>query len=97
MQFTNKAEQIIQKYRQDEETMVRLFVQWCRNHQLDPVRLYKKAYPSQPPNKLLADVIESDDGFDELHIDNETILEVLQMFGNDDLAFVAAEEIQRLK
>ncbi|MDW0109776.1 hypothetical protein [Sporosarcina aquimarina] len=97
MEFKNIDEQIIQKYKEDETLMVRLFVQWCANHNLDPQLLYKKAYPEQAANAVLKEVIESDDGFEELHIDNETMLDVLQMFGNEDLAFVVADEIQRLK
>lgn len=97
MEFKNIEEQIIQKYQEDETLMVRLFVQWCANFDLDPYALYQKAYPAQSLNTLLKEVIESDDGFDELHIDNETILDVLQMYGNDDLAFVVADEIQRLE
>ncbi|VDG97000.1 Uncharacterised protein [Lysinibacillus sphaericus] len=97
MEFKNIDQQVIQKYKEDETLMVRLFVQWCANHDLDPQTLYQKAYPAQPLNVLLKEVLESDDGFDELHINNETMLDVLQMFGNDDLAFVVADEIQRLK
>lgn len=97
MEFKNIEEQIIQKYKEDETLMVRLFVQWCANHDLNPQLLYQKAYPEQSANEVLKDVVDSDEGFDELHIDNETMLDVLQMFGNEDLAFVVADEIQKLK
>ncbi|HEX5564971.1 MAG TPA: hypothetical protein VFX34_08420 [Sporosarcina sp.] len=97
MEFRNIDEQIIQKYREDETLMIRLFVQWCLNNELDPHALYKKAYPYQMENAALQEVIESDDGFDDLHIDNETMLDVLQLFGNEDLAFVVTDEIGRLK
>lgn len=97
MEFKNIDEQIIQKYREDETLMIRLFVQWCANHQLDPQLLYKKAYPHQQANEALYAVIESDDGFEELFIDNETMLDVLQMFGNEDLAFVVSDEISRFQ
>lgn len=96
MEFRNIDEQIIQKYREDETLMIRLFVQWCANNELDPQALYKKAYPEQMENAALQEVIEGDDGFDDLHIDNETMLDVLQLFGNEDLAFVVADEIERL-
>lgn len=95
MEFRNINEQIIQKYREDETLMIRLFVQWCLNHQVDPHTLYKKAYPDQMENVALQEIIDSDDGFDELQIDNETMLDVLQLFGNEDLAFVVADEIER--
>jgi hypothetical protein len=96
MEFRKINEQIIQKYREDETLMIRLFVQWCTNNELDPQSLYKKAYPYQMDNVALQEVIEDDKGYDDLHIDNETMLDVLQLFGNEDLAFVVADEIERL-
>lgn len=97
MEFKNISEQIIQKYKEDETLMIRLFVQWCKNHDLEPNALYKKAYPYQLKNEALKNVIETDDGFDEFYIDNETILDILQLFGNEDLAFVVSDEIQLLQ
>ncbi|MBY0224006.1 hypothetical protein ABZ756_12835 [Mammaliicoccus sciuri] len=96
MEFRDINEQIIQKYKEDETLMIRLFVQWCANHELDPQMLYRNAYPNQPDNAALLSVMEEDDGLDELQIDNETMLDVLQLFGNEDLAFAVADEIQRL-
>ncbi|WP_040759884.1 hypothetical protein [Sporosarcina newyorkensis] len=96
MEFRDINEQIIQKYKEDETLMIRLFVQWCSNHELDPQILYRNAYPDQPSNTALLKVMEEDDGLDELQIDNETMLDVLQLFGNEDLAFAVADEIQRL-
>ncbi|WP_432357923.1 hypothetical protein [Sporosarcina sp. UB5] len=95
MEFRNINEQIIQQYKEDETLMIRLFVQWCSNNELDPHTVYKKAYPDQMENAALQEVIESDDGFEEFHIDNETMLDVLQLFGNEDLAFVVADEMER--
>ncbi|PIC79069.1 hypothetical protein CSV75_13945 [Sporosarcina sp. P18a] len=97
MEFKSIEEQVIQKYKDDENLMIRLFVQWCANHKLDPQALYQRAYPEQQANPALKEVVESNDEFDELHIDNETMLDVLQLFGNDDLAFVVADEIGKLK
>lgn len=94
MEPKDLTELIIQKYKEDETLMVRLFVQWCANHALDPHALYKKAYPQQGTNPALTKVIEDDEGFDDLYIDNETMLDVLQLFGNDDLAFVVSDEMQ---
>ncbi|WP_342536401.1 hypothetical protein [Sporosarcina sp. FSL K6-3508] len=96
MEFRDINEQIVQKYKEDETLMIRLFVQWCANHELDPQTLYRNAYPNQPDNAALLSVMEEDDGLDELQIDNETMLDVLQLFGNEDLAFAVADEIQRL-
>lgn len=97
MEMNNMDEQVIQKYKEDETLMVRLFVQWCSNHDLDPHLIYQTAYPAQVVNPLLQEVIDGDDGFDELQVDNETMLDVLQLFGNDELAFVVADEMARLK
>ena len=43
----------------------------------------------------MKNIIELADAEDEIDIDNETMLDVLQLFGNDDLAFVVADEIER--
>ena len=95
MDFKNIDEQVIQKYQEDEQLMIRLFVQWCANHQLDPHELYKCAYPHQQENTVMKNIIELADAEDEINIDNETMLDVLQLFGNEDLAFVVADEIER--
>ncbi|MFJ7934718.1 hypothetical protein [Sporosarcina sp. NPDC096371] len=96
MDFKNIGEQVIQKYQEDEQLMIRLFVQWCANHQLDPHELYKRAYPHQQQNAAMETIIKQADDEDDIHIDNETTLDVLQLFGNEDLAFVVADEIERL-
>ncbi|WP_342515143.1 hypothetical protein MKY34_10675 [Sporosarcina sp. FSL K6-1522] len=95
MDFKTIDEQVIQKYQEDEQLMIRLFVQWCANHQLDPHELYKRAYPEQPVNAAMQLIIEDDDE-EPIHIDHETMLDVLQLFGNEDLAFVVADAIERL-
>ena len=97
MEYKDISQQIIQKYKDDETLMIRLFVQWCANHKLDPQVLYQNAYPEQRANAALKEVIADDEGFEELSIDNETMLDVLQLFGNDDLAFIVADEIQNFK
>ena len=96
MDFKNIEEQVIQKYQEDEQLMIRLFVQWCANHQLDPHELYKRAYPNQQENVAMKNIIEQADAEDDINIDNETMLDVLQLFGNEDLAFIVADEIERL-
>ena len=95
MDNENRDEYIVKKYQQDEQIMVKLFVQWCTNHQLDPLELYHRAYPGQLQSPLLTSTIDQADA-EELDIDHETLLDVLQMFGNDDLAFVVSEEIDEL-
>lgn len=95
MENENREEFIIKKYQEDERTMIQLFVQWALNHQLDPRALYKKAYPGQLENAALSQAMEDSD-MEKIEIGHETVMEVLQMFGNDDLAFIVAEEIERL-
>lgn len=96
MEFKSIDEQVIAKYQQDEQTMIQLFVQWCINHDLDPNKLYARAYPEQGENPSLQKVLKEREHHDRMDIDNETMLDVLQLFGNFDLAFVLSEEIQRL-
>ena len=88
------TEFIIQKYQEDEQVMIQLFVQWCQNHEIDPFVLYQKAYPSQGPNDAIKTIIDSNEPMD-LDIDSGTLIEVLQLFGNDDLAFVVSEEANK--
>lgn len=89
------TEYIIQKYQEDEQIMIQLFVQWCQNHEIDPFALYQKAYPTQSTNEAMKVIIDQSDPL-ELEIDTGTLIEVLQLFGNDDLAFVVSEEAERL-
>lgn len=97
MEFENRDELIIKKYQHDENMMIQLFVQWCTNNKLDPLALYQKAYPYQVKNAaLLTAVEEAEAETAEIDISDEAILEILQMFGNDDLAFAVAEEINRM-
>lgn len=95
MEYENRDDFIIKKYQQDEQTMIQLFVQWCLNKQLDPISLYQRAYPEQAKNEALIKVVE-EAGMEEIEIGDGTMLEVLQMFGNDDLAFIVTEEIEKL-
>ncbi len=89
-------EQVIAKYKHDEKVMIQLFVQWCINHKVDPNKLYGLAYPEQQKNPTLQEVLKDMDGAEEMEIDNETMLDVLQLFGNFDLAFIVSEEIERI-
>jgi ABC-type nitrate/sulfonate/bicarbonate transport system substrate-binding protein len=96
MEFKSIDEQVIQKYQEDEQLMIQLFVQWCVNHELDANELYARAYPEQQENASLQKVLKEMNDSDHLEIDNETMMDVLQLFGNFDLAFVLSEEIERL-
>ena len=89
-------EQVIAKYKHDEKVMIQLFVQWCINHKVDPNELYARAYPEQQKNLSLQEVLKEMDGAEVMEIGNETMLDVLQLFGNFDLAFILSEEIDRI-
>ncbi len=96
MEFENREEYIIKKYRQDENTMIQLFIHWCATRELDPIALYQKAYPHQEKNPALLLAIEEIAAEPEdIEVGDDTMLEILQMFGNDDLAFVVSEEISK--
>lgn len=89
-------EQIIKKYQEDEQTMIQLFAGWCKMHGLDATKLYANAYPAQGENIALQKVLAEMDDDEQIDISNETMLDILQMFGNYDLAFVVTEEIERI-
>lgn len=89
-------EQVIENYQNDEKMMILIYAQWCINNDVDPNVLYEQAYPGQLRNSTLAETMdltvskkESDD------IDDQTVLNVLQIFGNDDLAFAVQGEIEK--
>lgn len=93
----NKKEheqRVIENYQSDEKMMILIYAQWCINHDLDPKKLYEKAYPNQLQNDALTEALAltvSKQEADE--IADQTVLNVLQLFGNDDLAFIVQEEI----
>jgi hypothetical protein len=91
-------EKIIQHYQGEEKMMILVFAQWCVNHELDPEEVYLRAYPNQSSNPALREAIELTVPKEEAgEIADETLLGVLSLFGNDDLAFVVTEEIQKRK
>ncbi|SEB13531.1 hypothetical protein SAMN05421743_11912 [Thalassobacillus cyri] len=89
-------EQVIRNYQQDEEMMILVFAQWCINHDLDPADVYARAYPAQKSNDALNRALELTVPKSEAdEIIDETLLGVLSLFGNDDLAFVVSEEMEK--
>jgi hypothetical protein len=89
-------EKVIENYQNDEKMMILIFAQWCINHDLDPVNLYNKAYPGQINNNALAEVMELTVPKNESdEIPDQTVINVLQLFGNDDLAFIVQREIDQ--
>lgn len=97
MSSNELEKKIIDSYRKDEKMMIFIFAQWCINNDLDPKALYKKAYPNQPDNRTLEETMELIVPKDEAGaIQNDTLLGILSLFGNEDLAFIVSEEIIRL-
>ncbi|MCT2534914.1 hypothetical protein NC661_17730 [Aquibacillus koreensis] len=87
---------IIDQYQQDENMMILVFAQWCVNNDLDPEQLYLEAYPKQRGNLALQKTLEltvSKEEADE--IPTESVLGVLQLFGNDDLAFIVHKYLEK--
>jgi hypothetical protein len=88
--------QVIRNYRQDEQLMIHVFAQWCVNHDLDPAELYRRAYPQQSANQALHQTMELLVPKDEAgEIADETLLGVLSLFDNEELAFIVTEEIAK--
>jgi hypothetical protein len=91
-------EHIINSYKQDEQMMILVFSQWCVNHDLDPMEIYLQAYPEQASNHALQQAIELTVSKEEAgDISDETLLGVLAMFGNEELAFVVTEIMDKIR
>lgn len=88
------GKQIVESYQKEENMMILVFAQWCVNHDLDPVSVYRKAYPDQGENQALKDGVALTVTKEEAgDVPDETLLGVLSLFGNEDLAFVVTQEI----
>ncbi|GAB3045581.1 hypothetical protein [Virgibacillus ainsalahensis] len=88
--------QVIESYQNDERMMILVYAQWCINNNLEPVALYEQTYPGQSKNNALREMLEltvSKKESDEMP--DQTVLNVLQLFGNDDLAFTVQYEIEK--
>jgi hypothetical protein len=89
-------DQIIRNYERDEQMMILVFAQWCVNHDLDPAELYVRAYPEQAVGDALQQAIGLTVPKEEAgEVPDETLLGVLALFGNEELAYVVTEEISR--
>src|SRR5690625_1169835 len=51
-------ERVIENYQKDEQMMILIFAQWCVNNEVDANELYKRAYPEQASNQLLANIFK---------------------------------------
>lgn len=91
-------EKITQNFQAEEKMMILVFAQWCINHDLHPEELYLRAYPHQAANPALREAIELTVPKEEAgEVPDQTLLGVLSLFGNDDLAFVVTQEMEKLK
>ncbi|WP_164670924.1 hypothetical protein [Virgibacillus doumboii] len=91
-------QKVIESYQHDEKMMILIYAQWCINNDFDPKALYERAYPSQLKNNALTEALELTVPKKESdEIPNQTVLNALQLFGNDDLAFIVQEEIENSK
>ncbi|WP_349407483.1 hypothetical protein [Pseudalkalibacillus sp. SCS-8] len=98
MNSKDLEKKIIDNYQKDEHMMILVFAQWCVNHDLDPHEVYVRAYPDQEKNPALRQAIELTVSKEEAEsIPDQTVLGVLSLFGNDDLAIVVNEEIENRK
>lgn len=91
-------EKVIESYQNDEKMMILIYAQWCINNDLEPRALYEQAYPSQMKNNALDEALELTVSKKESEeIPDSTVQNVLQLFGNDDLAFIVQEQIDKRK
>lgn len=87
---------IIENYQSDERMMILIYAQWCINEDLDPRAMYIETYPEQINNVALKDALALTVPKEESEpIDDQIVLNVLQLFGNDDLAFTVQSEIEK--
>lgn len=96
MENRDVSQEVIDNYENAEKMMILVFAQWCINNSLPPLKLYKRAYPTQNGNQVLAETMERTVHKSESEvIPDKTLLQVLQLFGNDDLAQVVQAEIDK--
>lgn len=94
--LSDESKYVIEQYREQGRLMIIIFAQWCLDHDFDPVKIYGRAYPEQDKNNLLIEVLEEPlEKEKPSAIDVETLFEVLQLYGNEDLAIVIQEEIEK--
>jgi type III secretory pathway component EscR len=92
------SEKIISNYQKDEGMMILIYTQWCVNNGLDPKTIYLRAYPDQIQNEYVLHMLGQSVAKEEAeYISNDTVLNVLSLFGNDDLASVVSHEIAKME
>lgn len=91
-------EKIIKNYHGEEKMMILVFTQWCIDHELDPEEIYRQAYPFQSGNQALREAIELTVPKEESgEVTDQTLINVLSLFGNDDLPLIVTQEITKMK
>lgn len=96
MEQEAREQRVIENYQNDEKMMILIYAQWCINNDLDPKELYEKAYPGQMKNSALVEALELTVSKEESDlIDDGVVLNILQVFGNVDLAFEVQGMIEK--
>lgn len=91
-----KDKEVIKNYEDQENMMILIYAQWCINNDLDPFELYEQAYPNQKRNDALMDAMDLTVSKEESDlIDDQTLFQVLDLFGNTNLAFTVQEAIEK--
>jgi len=89
---------VIANYKEEEENMILVFVQWCVNHEIDPSALYQIAYPNQPVNdKIHAALDQTVPKAEAEQIPDDLLMEILDFFGNYELTQAVYEEVKKKK
>jgi hypothetical protein len=92
------SERVISNYQKDEGMMIIIYAQWCVNNELDPKAVYLKAYPEQANNEYVMHMLEQTVTKEEAEpISNGMLLQVLSLFGNEDLAYAVSKEIEMME
>src|SRR5699024_9317506 len=90
----DKDEYIIQRSKENEEMMILIYAQWCINHDIVSHILYNKFYTDQTILSLLYDGMKSTvTNKESEEITEEMVIQLLKMYGNDDLAFAVQEKV----
>jgi len=95
MNRTEREQFIIDNYQAGEDEMIALFVEWCHNHDFDPLKMYREAYAEQELPERLVEINKQRRDVGE--IETALLLEVLQMYGNDTLAFVVSNYAEKIE
>lgn len=89
MNHSERDQYIIERYQAGEAEMILLFVEWYHNYDLNSLEIYREAYPNQEfPEKLIEMNQELIESKEAVQIEKSLLLEVLQLYGNDNLAYV---------